>query len=63
VGELDARGSHFYLAMYWAEALAAETQDKELQGRFFNTAQRVASLLDTKGEPRTLTIVGRGCWK
>src|SRR5690554_5897343 len=29
-GELDNRGSHFYLALYWAEALAAQTEDKEL---------------------------------
>ena len=34
VGELDTRGSHFYLALYWAQALAAQTQDKELQARF-----------------------------
>jgi len=33
-GELDNRGSQFYLAMYWAEALAAQTDDKELQAHF-----------------------------
>ena len=33
-GELDNRGSQFYLAMYWAEALAAQTEDKELQAHF-----------------------------
>jgi isocitrate dehydrogenase len=33
-GELDNRGSQFYLAMYWAEALAAQTEDKELQTYF-----------------------------
>jgi isocitrate dehydrogenase len=33
-GELDNRGSQFYLAMYWAEALAAQTDDKELQAYF-----------------------------
>ena len=33
-GELDNRGSQFYLAMYWAEALAAQTEDKELQAFF-----------------------------
>ncbi len=32
VGELDNRGSHFYLALYWAQALAAQTKDTELQG-------------------------------
>jgi isocitrate dehydrogenase len=34
VGELDNRGSHFYLAMYWAQALAAQTKDADLQARF-----------------------------
>ncbi|WIM05551.1 MAG: NADP-dependent isocitrate dehydrogenase [Candidatus Nitricoxidivorans perseverans] len=34
VGELDNRGSHFYLAMYWAQALAAQTKDKDLQAKF-----------------------------
>ena len=34
VGEIDNRGSHFYLAMYWAEALAAQTKDAALQARF-----------------------------
>ncbi|MET2984383.1 NADP-dependent isocitrate dehydrogenase [Aureibaculum conchae] len=33
-GELDNRGSQFYLTLYWAEALAAQTQDIELQERF-----------------------------
>jgi isocitrate dehydrogenase len=42
VGELDTRGSHFYLTLYWAEALAAQTQDKELQARFANVAKRLA---------------------
>jgi len=34
VNELDNRGSHFYLAMYWAQALAAQCDDAELQTRF-----------------------------
>jgi len=34
VGELDNRGSHFYLALYWAEALAAQTEDAGLAGLF-----------------------------
>ncbi len=34
VGELDNRGSHFYLAMYWAQALAAQRDDVDLQARF-----------------------------
>jgi isocitrate dehydrogenase len=33
-GQLDNRGSHFYLALYWAEALAAQTEDANLQARF-----------------------------
>jgi isocitrate dehydrogenase len=33
-GELDNRGSHFYLAMYWAEALAAQDEDAELKAKF-----------------------------
>src|SRR5256886_6851115 len=42
VGELDTRGSHFYLAMYWAEALAAQSQDTELQARFSKVAKQLA---------------------
>ena len=38
VKELDTRGSHFYLAQYWAEALANQTQDPELQARFAGVA-------------------------
>ncbi len=34
IGQIDNRGSHFYLAMYWAEALAAQTKDAELQATF-----------------------------
>jgi isocitrate dehydrogenase len=34
VGELDNRGSHFYLALYWAQALAAQTKDRDLAARF-----------------------------
>jgi isocitrate dehydrogenase len=34
VGQLDNRGSHFYLALYWAQALAAQTDDAALQARF-----------------------------
>jgi isocitrate dehydrogenase len=41
VGELDTRGSHFYLAMYWAETLAAQTRDKELQARFSKVAKQL----------------------
>lgn len=39
VGELDNRGSHFYLAMYWAESLAKQTQDAQLAHIFKSVAQ------------------------
>jgi isocitrate dehydrogenase len=42
VGEIDNRGSHFYLALYWAQALAEQTKDKELQARFKPLAERLA---------------------
>ena len=38
-GELDNRGSHFYLAMYWAEALAEQSSDADLQVQFAPLAQ------------------------
>ncbi|MES2257049.1 MAG: NADP-dependent isocitrate dehydrogenase [Pseudomonadota bacterium] len=38
-GELDNRGSHFYLALYWAQALAAQTDDAELKAHFTPLAQ------------------------
>jgi isocitrate dehydrogenase len=41
-GELDNRGSQFYLAMYWAQALAAQTEDKELQAHFTPMANKLA---------------------
>ena len=39
VGQLDNRGSHFYLALYWAQALAEQTKDKDLQARFTTLAK------------------------
>jgi isocitrate dehydrogenase len=41
-GELDTRGSHFYLAMYWAQALAEQDQDAELKAIFAPVAQQLA---------------------
>ncbi|MGV1009318.1 MAG: NADP-dependent isocitrate dehydrogenase [Dermatophilaceae bacterium] len=38
VGQIDNRGSHYYLALYWAEALAAQTVDPELRERFTGVA-------------------------
>lgn len=43
VGELDNRGSHFYLAMYWAQELAAQTKDAELQAYFGSLAETLTS--------------------
>jgi isocitrate dehydrogenase len=42
VGEIDNRGSHFYLAMYWAEALAAQDDDADLKARFTAVAKELA---------------------
>ncbi|MBX2843732.1 MAG: NADP-dependent isocitrate dehydrogenase [Flammeovirgaceae bacterium] len=42
VKELDNRGSHFYLAMYWAEAVANQTKDTALQTKFQNLAKALA---------------------
>jgi isocitrate dehydrogenase len=58
-GELDNRGSQFYLALYWAQALAAQTEDKELQAHFTKLAKQlkdneekiVAELSAVQGKP------------
>jgi len=59
VGELDNRGSHFYLALYWAEALAAQDKEPELAARFAplhkalsgNEAKIVDELNAVQGQP------------
>jgi isocitrate dehydrogenase len=59
VGELDNRGSHFYLALYWAQALAAQSKDAGLQARFKplaealakNEAKINAELIGAQGKP------------
>ncbi|NVK31500.1 MAG: NADP-dependent isocitrate dehydrogenase, partial [Gammaproteobacteria bacterium] len=43
VGELDNRGSHFYLAMYWAQALAKQTDDAELAEIFTPVASKLST--------------------
>ena len=43
VNELDNRGSHFYLALYWAQALAAQDKDAELKARFAPLAEALTS--------------------
>jgi isocitrate dehydrogenase len=58
-GELDNRGSHFYLAMYWAQALSEQTEDAELQAQFQPLAKTlidnedkiVAELTLVQGQP------------
>ncbi|MDO6674652.1 NADP-dependent isocitrate dehydrogenase [Tenacibaculum sp. 1B UA] len=42
-GELDNRGSHFYLAMYWAQALASQDKDTELKAQFAPIAEKLAT--------------------
>jgi isocitrate dehydrogenase len=41
VNELDNRGSHFYLTLYWAQALAEQTKDKDLKNRFTKLAKEL----------------------
>jgi isocitrate dehydrogenase len=43
VGEIDNRGSHFYLALYWAQALAAQDKSAALQARFKKLAETLAA--------------------
>ena len=47
VGELDNRGSHFYLALYWAQALAEQDEDAALAQAFAPLAERLAADEDT----------------
>src|SRR6266568_4067702 len=62
VGQIDNRGSYFYLALYWAEALAEQTKDEELQARFVKVAKQLAEnaskidaeLLAAQGKPLDL---------
>lgn len=62
VGEIDNRGSHFYLAKFWAEELAAQGEDADLAAKFAPVAEAlaaneekiVAELLDAQGSPADL---------
>ena len=62
VGELDTRGSHFYLARYWAEALAAQSEDAALAAAFAKTSESLIQqtetilqeLLDAQGHAQDL---------
>ncbi|MDQ4046768.1 MAG: NADP-dependent isocitrate dehydrogenase, partial [Actinomycetota bacterium] len=59
VGELDNRGSHYYLALYWAQELAKQTDDVDLAGAFASAAEALGSneqaivseLLEVQGQP------------
>jgi isocitrate dehydrogenase len=59
VGEIDNRGSHFYLALYWAEALAAQDRDQDIKARFAPLAKQLseqeaainAELIAAQGKP------------
>lgn len=59
VGQIDNRGSHFYLALYWAQAIAEQTKDKEMQARFAVVAQQLGEneakineeLIGAQGKP------------
>ena len=59
VGDIDNRGSHFYLAMYWADELAKQNDDAELKAEFTpiakamneNEAQIVKELTECQGKP------------
>jgi len=62
LGTIDNRGSHFYLALYWAEALAAQTKDAELQARFTPLAKALTEneskineeLIGAQGKPQNI---------
>jgi len=62
VGQIDNRGSHFYLAFYWAQALAAQTKDAELKAIFTpiaaefeaNEAKIDAELIGAQGKPQNI---------
>ncbi len=43
VGQIDNRGSHFYLALYWAQAMAAQTQDAALAAKFAPVAEQLSA--------------------
>lgn len=47
VGELDTRGSHFYLTLYWAQALAAQEDDQELKQLFTPVAEQLTANEET----------------
>ncbi len=62
IGQLDNRGSHFYIALYWAQALAAQDKNAELKAYFTpiaaemtaNEAKIDAELIDAQGKPQVI---------
>ena len=62
VNELDNRGSHFYLALYWAQELAKQDKDKELKDHFASIAKELETneekilqdLTDAQGKPQNI---------
>ena len=54
VGELDNRGSHFYLALYWAQELAGQTEDPTLAELFAEVADRLSAYQDKIAEEMLL---------
>lgn len=62
IGQIDNRGSHFYLTMYWAEALAAQDKDVQLKAKFApiaaefitNEAKINSELIGTQGKPQNI---------
>ena len=60
IGQIDTRGSHFYLALYWAEALAAQNDDNELKATFTEIAKELSDneqkindeLIGAQGKPQ-----------
>ena len=57
VGQIDNRGSHFYLAMYWAEALANQTADPEIASKFASVAK---AMLENEAKINEELIAAQG---
>jgi len=62
MGEIDNRGGHYYFALYWAQAVAEQAQDKELKARFSNLAKELEEneekinqeLIGAQGQPQDI---------
>ena len=60
VGQIDNRGSHFYLGLYWAQALASQDGDAELKAIFAPVADQLAAN-ETKINEELLAVQGQPC--